>query len=465
MEDENIYMSTFIVPHPPLAVHEIGSGDELKIQKTLDSYEEISEEIAKIKPETIIFISPHSIMYGDYIHISPGTKAYGDFLEFGAKQVKFNMDYDFELINEINSTCKIENFPAGTLGEKKSRLDHGVMVPMYFINKKYSDYKMVRIGISGLSFKEHYKFGIILMKCIKNLNRKTVIIASGDLSHRLKSSGSYGYSKEGPEFDEKICKIIESNDFSKFFDFSEDFCEEAGECGLRSFIIMAGVLDGKLLESKLLSYEGPFGVGYAIGSFKAIGEDSSRFFLKSYDEMINKKIKDIRKNESIYVSLARRSLEHYINFKKRMDVPKDLPKDMLGKKAGVFVSIKKEGKLRGCIGTISPIQKNIALEIIRNAISSGTNDPRFNPVTEDELDFLEYSVDILDEPESIESKDLLDTKEYGVIVSNGIRSGLLLPNLEGVDTVDEQISIALRKAGISERESYKLQRFKVERYK
>ena len=465
MEDENIYKSTFIVPHPPLAIKEIGSGDELKIQKTLDSYEEISEEIAKIKPDTIIFISPHSIMYGDYIHISPGISANGDFSEFRARSVKFKVDYDSELINEINSECKIENFPAGTLGERNSRLDHGVMVPMYFINKKYTDYKMVRIGISGLSFSDHYKFGIILMKCIKKLNKKTIIVASGDLSHKLKSSGPYGYSKEGPEFDEEICKIIESNDFSKFFNFTEEFCEAAGECGLRSFIIMAGTLDGKSVESKLLSYEGPFGVGYAIGSFKVTGKDSLRFFLKSYDEAMNKKIKDIRKNESIYVNLARRSLEEYVNFEKRIDVPRDLPKDMLSKKAGAFVSIKKEGKLRGCIGTISPIQKNIALEIIRNAISSGTNDPRFDPVTEDELDSLEYSVDILDEPEYIESKDLLDPKEYGVIVLNGYRSGLLLPNLEGVDTVDEQISIALKKAGISERENYKLQRFKVERFK
>ncbi len=465
MDNKNICINTYIVPHPPLAISEIGLGDENNIQKTLDSFNEISSKICHIKPEVIIFITPHSIMYQDYIHISPGNKAFGDFSSFGVKKVKFNVTYDSELINEIDAHCKVKNFPAGTLGERDSHLDHGVMVPMYFINKKYTDYKMVRIGISGLSFKEHYEFGVILMDCIKKLNKKAVIVASGDLSHKLKASGPYGYLKEGEEFDKEICRIIESNDFSKFFDFTEDFCEAAGECGLRSFIVMAGALDGKLVNSKLLSYEGPFGVGYAIGSFEATCEDQSRFFLKSYEKNLNYKMDEIRKNESIYTNLARKSLEEYVINNKKIDSIENLPEEMLNKKAGVFVSIKKEGQLRGCIGTISPVQKNIALEIIKNALSAGLKDPRFLPVTKDELNLLEYSVDILEEPEYIDSKDLLNVKEYGVIVSCSGRSGLLLPNLEGINSVDEQISIALKKAGILEKENYKLQRFKVVRYK
>ena len=443
-----IYMNTYIVPHPPLAVSEIGLGNETKIQKTLDAYDKISTEIADTKPDTIVFITPHSIMYKDYIHISPGNSAYGDFSSFGVKNVEFETSYDSELIDEINSACENENFPAGTSGERNVKLDHGVMVPMNFINKRYSDYKTVRIGISGLSFKEHYRFGIILMNSIKKLNRNVVIVASGDLSHRLLESGPYGYRKEGKLFDEKICSIIESNDFSDFFNFAEDFCEDAGECGLRSFIIMAGSLDGKSVNSELLSYEGPFGVGYAVGSFKETGEDSSRLFLEP----------------SIYVDLAKKALEYYISNKKEMDLPIDIPDEILNKKAGVFVSLKKEGELRGCIGTISPVQKNVAVEIMKNALSAGLRDSRFYPVTKDELGSLEYSVDILDEPEYISSKDLLDVKQYGVIVSNGFRRGLLLPNLEGIDSIDEQISIALRKAGISENEPYELQRFKVERF-
>src|SRR5690606_37197305 len=142
----------------------------------------------------------------------------------------------------------------------------------------------------------------------------------------------------------------------------------------------------------------------------------------------------------------------------------DLPKSMLTQRAGVFVTIKKRGQLRGCIGTFLPTKKNIAEEIQRNAISAGCEDPRFTPVREDELDELVYSVDILSKPEPVNSLDQLDPKRYGIIVSKGFRRGLLLPNLEGVNTVEEQLNIALQKAGISPREKYNIERFDVERH-
>jgi MEMO1 family protein len=134
-------------------------------------------------------------------------------------------------------------------------------------------------------------------------------------------------------------------------------------------------------------------------------------------------------------------------------------------KAGVFVSLKKHGELRGCIGTILPTTNSIAQEIMQNAVSAGTGDPRFHPVEEHELEELQYSVDVLMSPESIEGAHQLDVKKYGVIVRSGYKSGLLLPNLEGVDTVEEQLDIVLQKAGISKGESYKMERFEVIRHK
>jgi AmmeMemoRadiSam system protein A len=138
---------------------------------------------------------------------------------------------------------------------------------------------------------------------------------------------------------------------------------------------------------------------------------------------------------------------------------------MLEQKAGVFVSIKTEsGDLRGCIGTIAPYTKNIAEEIINNAISAGIHDPRFDPIEEYELENLVYSVDILKAPEKIQSIDELDVKRYGVIVRKGNRTGLLLPNLEGINSPSEQVDIALRKAGIGRYEDYSMERFEVVRH-
>ena len=133
-------------------------------------------------------------------------------------------------------------------------------------------------------------------------------------------------------------------------------------------------------------------------------------------------------------------------------------------KAGVFVSIHKNGQLRGCIGTILAVAKNIGEEIILNAISACSRDPRFDPVRADELAYLDISVDVLSIPEKIASKDDLDVKRYGVIVSQGNKKGLLLPDLEGIDDVDEQVSIAARKGRIDLQKPYQLERFEVFRH-
>lgn len=168
--------------------------------------------------------------------------------------------------------------------------------------------------------------------------------------------------------------------------------------------------------------------------------------------------------EDAYVQLARRTIEEYIRRQHITPVPQGLPQEMYAGRAGVFVSIKKNGSLRGCIGTIQAVQGSIAEEIIHNAVSASTEDPRFPPVTADELDKLTISVDVLGEMEPIASPLELDVKRYGVVVTKGYKRGLLLPNLEGVDTIAEQIAIAKQKAGIGIMEEAQLQRFEVVRH-
>ena len=170
------------------------------------------------------------------------------------------------------------------------------------------------------------------------------------------------------------------------------------------------------------------------------------------------------KEESAYVRLAQETVENYIKQGKIITPPLGLPGDMINQKAGVFVSLKKNGNLRGCIGTFIPTQENIAQEIIKNAISAAVDDPRFSPVTASELGDLTISVDVLSPPEEISDISELDPKKYGVIVSSGYKKGLLLPDLEGVDTAGEQVDIAKRKAGIYPDEKVKLYRFEVKRY-
>ncbi len=171
-----------------------------------------------------------------------------------------------------------------------------------------------------------------------------------------------------------------------------------------------------------------------------------------------------KNEESAYVKLARETIENYIKQGKIITPPLGLPEEMISQKAGIFVSLKKFGDLRGCIGTFMPTQENIAQEIIKNAISAAVDDPRFSPVIASELGDLIISVDILSPPEEISDISKLDPKKYGVIVSSGHKKGLLLPDLEGVDTAEYQIDITKRKAGIYPSEKVKLYRFEVKRY-
>jgi len=163
------------------------------------------------------------------------------------------------------------------------------------------------------------------------------------------------------------------------------------------------------------------------------------------------------------VKLAKETVESYIR-KGKMPRPRKLTSEMR-ERARVFVSLHKHGQLRGCIGTFEPTKNSVAEEIIANAISSSTGDPRFPPVTASELDDLEYSVDILTKPEPVTDINQLDPKEYGVIVESGWKKGLLLPDLEGVDSIEEQIAICRLKAGISASEPVRLYRFQVRRFK
>lgn len=455
-------VGAFIFPHPPLIVPEVGQGRHWKICRTMEACEEAARRVAVLKPDTIVLVSPHSVMYADYFHISPGASARGDLSHFGAPQLQYEVNYDASLALTLASLAEQAGLRAGMQGEQDAALDHGTMIPLHFVNQHYTEYKLIRIGLSGLSAVEHYKLGQCIAKAAEQ--HRVIVLASGDLSHKLSEDGPYGFAPEGPAFDRQVTDAIREGDFLRFLSFSPSLTEKAAECGLRSFIIMAGALDQTAVQSELLSYEGPFGVGYAVASFLPTGPDDRRAFLASYQKTENLRLQELKEREDEYVRLARHSLEHFVKTGQNADVPVDLSRELTGNRSGVFVSLKKHGQLRGCIGTISPVTGSIAQEILRNAVCAASEDPRFDPVTPDELAELVYSVDVLSPPEPITSTESLDVTRYGVIVTSGTKRGLLLPNLDGVDTVEQQIDIARRKAGIGPKEQLELQRFEVVRH-
>ena len=454
-----------MVPHPPIAVHEIGKGEEQKIQATLDSFDTVAAYIAEQKPDTIVLTTPHAVMYRDWFNISGGAEAYGNFARYRAKNVSFHVNYDEAFVKRLEDLCRNENIPAGTQYDRDPELDQGTMVPLYFINQKYKDYKLVRIGLSGVPLSVHYRFGTMIQKAAMESDRRILLVASGDLSHCEKEDGPYGFKPEGPEYDARLMRDMSSASFGNLMRYSDSFLDRAQECGHRSFTIMAGALDGLAVKPRTLSHEATFGVGYGFVIYDIEGTDESRHFLDTYEAEIKEECRKKTGAADAYVKLAVQTIHEWVLHHRRPDLPQDLPEEMMKERAGVFVSIHKLGSLRGCIGTIGPVRSSIAKEIIENGISACSRDPRFDPVTEEELPYLEVSVDVLSEPEPAAGPEDLDVKRYGVIVSSEDgRRGLLLPNLEGVDTVEEQINIARSKGGIGEYEDYSLERFEVVRH-
>lgn len=448
---------TFIFPHPPIMVEEVGKHETKKVRNSVNGALEAAGRIAGMKPDTVIIITPHGTLLKDAMTISADDKLEGSFSRFGAASVKLGFDNDLELVDRIMKKADEKEAFCIPMHEDVKRtygldsgIDHGALVPLYFITEKYRAFKLVHITYSFLSKEQHYKLGMAIRDAVAEMERSVVVIASGDLSHRLTKDAPAGYNPRGAEYDRLFMEIIRNGDHKGLMSVPEDLREAAGECAYNSALVLLGCLEGCGISGEIISYEGPFGVGYCIAELHTGGCGNRK--------------EGSKMERDPYVQLAVDTLESFVRTGKKIAVPEGLPEEMISKRAGVFVSLKKYGELRGCIGTIGPTTGSIASEIIQNAISAGTRDPRFHAVQEDELDQLVYSVDVLGEPEPIKSKDELDVERYGVIVRNGFRSGLLLPNLEGVDTIDYQVDIALQKAGIRSGEAYEMERFEVVRH-
>ncbi|MGB7595368.1 MAG: AmmeMemoRadiSam system protein A [Erysipelotrichaceae bacterium] len=431
-------LGAFVLPHPPIVLHEIGHGEEEKIQSTIDGFKKVAQAIAALKPDTIVLSSPHAPAYRDAFFVSECGKVSGNFARFNAKQVAISAATDLAFVAELKK--RNPDFAGSKLDADD--LDHGTMVPLYFIQQALPSFRLVRIGLSFLDDEKHIAIGKTIRETAEALGRRTVFIASGDLSHRLTKEGPYGFAQEGPVFDKTITDILASGKLSKLTSISPDLMEKAAECGYRSLLILSGVIGELNFVPELYSYEGPFGVGYATAAFlpmKAVQKDR-------------------------YVRLARLAVENFVLKGVEIDLPPDTPAELTQFQAGVFVSLHRQHRLRGCIGTIFPVTSCVGEEILRNAVFACSQDPRFAPVGKNELADLDIGVDVLGAPEEINYKSQLDVKRYGVIVAKGRRKGLLLPDLDGVDSVDQQIQIALQKAGIEPDEEYTLQRFEVVRH-
>lgn len=442
-----------IYPHPPILILEVGGAESVKVAATAEAMAAMAGRVKTSGAETIVLITPHGPVFHDAVALLSVNILEGSLARFGAPGVGVAYQNDLQLLAAIEleadkagiRTIRLDEHGAAAYGVSAD-LDHGALVPLYFLAKNGVRLPLVHLTFGHLASQQLFAFGQAVQRALLRLKRRAAIVASGDLSHRLTKDAPAGFSAAGREFDQKLVQLLERFDPQSILSIDNRLLAEAGECGYRSIVICLGILDGQSVQPEIISYEAPFGVGYLVAD------------LTPKDTEMKKN----REAESELVQLARTTLETFVRHKEIIEPHSGSP--LLAQQAGVFVSLKINGQLRGCIGTIAPVQDNLATEIVENTISAGVYDPRFPPVTVEELPLIEYSVDVLSPPEAISGPGELDPKKYGVIVQKGGRKGLLLPDLDGVDTVERQLSIALEKAGIMPEESYRISRFLVTRY-
>ena len=441
MADQSCLVFSGIAPHPPIMVPEVGRESISKVVDSIEAMAELTKRIVDSGAETVILISPHAPLEEDSFVAYEGPEVTGDLSNFNAPEISFTATVDEELLSAIRKAAASQNHEVTLLHEHF--LDHGTAVPLYFLQRHGFHGKVVTLGYSFLSNDDHLRFGTSIRNAVEEVGRRVAFIASGDLSHRLKPHAPAGYNPEAHGFDDQVVEALRSNSPQRIVEIDHNLRKLAGECGYRSMLVAIGACSNLPPSCEVLSYEAPFGVGYLVA------------------QLTNRSAQD---TEVALPSLARSAVETFIRSGIILAPPESA--GLLGAPAPCFVCLKTlDGELRGCIGTIEPARESLAEEIVANAISAATNDPRFDSVKAEELSSLRYSVDVLFPAEPATMNDL-DPSVFGVIVEdeNGTRRGLLLPDIQGIDNAEQQVEIAARKAGISRDEPIKLSRFRVERF-
>lgn len=264
-----------LLPHPPILVPAVGGRETGKIADTLAAVRRVAQEIVAAQPETVVLMTPHGPVFRDAISIISRKRMAGDLAQFGHPEVSLTFETDMPLINEILSEAQHQGIRIVGIDERVAdrlsiplELDHGAVVPLSFIRDAGYQGKIIHLSVGMVPYEEMYAAGSAVRRAAAALGRRVAVVASGDLSHRLLPHAPAGYSPNGKIFDAKVLEILRQRDVAALRNLKELLISEAGECGLRPIHFLFGVLDDAQCQGEIRSYEGPFGVGYAVVSFR-----------------------------------------------------------------------------------------------------------------------------------------------------------------------------------------------------
>lgn len=405
---------------------------------------EAAEACVRTRPAALVLVSPHSPRRRTAFGLWQGPQLHGSLAQFNAPEANVDLAADATLRDAIAAAARDRG--VATWAIPSDELDHGAVVPLWFLAEAGWAGPTVVVSLNDPATGGCADLGAVIADAAAQTGKRTAVIASGDMSHRLEPGAPAGYHPRAHLSDERFIHLLRKEPPASLLEFDPDLLESAAEDALDSTVVALSAADWRNDGHAVLSYEAPFGVGYGVAVLY-VNEHTPA-------------------DTGFLPALARRSVASA--FSNPAASPPAVPAThpFGQRRAGVFVTLHTaDGELRGCVGTIDPQHANVVGETWHNARLAAFHDRRFKPVVAAELPGLRFEVSLLEPPEDIGSPAQLDPRTYGVIVSgSGGRRGLLLPDIEGIDTVDQQLHIARRKAGIAADEPVRLQRFRVSRF-
>lgn len=257
------------VPHPPVLIPEIGKDNLKELVKTEEAMKKLEQELYAAKPESILIISPHGQILPDAFNINLNADYKANFKDFGDFGLELKFKSDYMSIQEIRAADETQKDVSIVLSSQPE-IDHGFSIPLYYLTQHLKNIPIIPLTYSALNYQQHFAFGQFLHRQLSKISKRFAIIASGDLSHKLTKDAPGGYSEKGREFDDKLVSLIKKNNISGILKIDSNLVQEAGECGLRSLIILLGIIESLNIKPEVLSYEGPFGVGYLVCNFRLV---------------------------------------------------------------------------------------------------------------------------------------------------------------------------------------------------
>lgn len=465
-----------LMPHAPVLVPAVGGNRGREVAASIEAMRQTAARLVASRPDTLVLISPHSPRRAEAFGVWGGETLRGNLGQFGAEEEAFDLPVDQELVDEVTEAARAARLKTWTIQGRP--LDHGAVVPLWFLREVGWRNPIVVLGLDAASDASVVELGEAIKSAAERIGRRVAVLASGDMSHRLQPGAPAGYEPRAREFDAAWIALLRAGRYRELSSVDPSLRELAAEDVVDSTLMAAAAIDWASDGREVLSYEGPFGVGYGVAVlFDPQGRGAASEMAPATAEpepqpLASEAVPQLAGDgglpsslEQMLPRIARDSVTAALGDDRQS--PPEPATAYLRERRGVFVTLRNfDGDLRGCVGSIIPQSSNVAREIWRIAREAALSDSRFLPVTAEELPSLRFEISVLYPTETVDSDKLLDPARYGVMVTAADgRRGVLLPAIPGIETVEQQLRCVRKKAGIGWWENIQISRFQVDKFK